>query len=884
MANANIVFGECYRELSTLLERYPFYELRDAILRSRVEPQFFHTLPFQTFGSGISQSQLVHDLIEHLERHGLLAARNETTGLLFQSLLELRPGLYRELRDVARFFAVELAPIDPDTEAAEPPPIPAELLEGRERSRLVDQLEQLLVRRSNVGVASRESEQLRLEANALARELHATGGVRRGQRVAGTLLEEVLGSGSFGTVWRARSAVTGGVVATKVFHLDKLGQGLMLPRFRRSIQMLRLLTQDLDCPASITRIRDVSDDGLAFSMDYAHCGTLETIQRFKWTIPVLLEKFRTICEACHFAHEKGIIHRDIKPGNILLNEDLQPRLIDFDISDALNSRIDYLGASTQGWLGTPVFGAPEQLLEGRNASRQSDVYSLGRLLHFMLLGGISPGMLTEHEPDLEDLSAVPLPIVDIVRKATRYNPRRRYPSVRAMIQDIDRCHTGLAAVRARLQLAYRWFKRNRTPLGVLAVGFAAAAAVWWYLDRLEHQRLQGVVEETMRLCIERSLHDGREGVRTELQTTDERRAHYDALPPDETRAAALDDLEKRRTILDQTMQTFAMLEASYVGSRVADGDLGSILTTFPDWRAALPPLPPILLPESSLYCADRGPMDCPTTRSSDADKKPSSQPKVTRSNAIASTTPIADRPPLTKNILPEILSDIVTSCAGKAWPMLSFTLGVRKQGDRVDAQQHEPVATHPAITCAIQMIDARAFDLSRIDENTRFVWRIDLVNPEAPSGYVESYREMDRQQQRSRQLDAKAAKQPREEARDSFKAAQGEAVRSARTAMKIAEGARGARPTHWLADYAHLATHAIQEYEHAHHYKAEEMRRYVMLRPVAPFCSRDLADAWGVAKEARKLLQTTAWAPYFANRANEHEPFKDFEGRCVADD
>ena len=876
MNTAIVLSAECYRALSQLLEKYPFFELREAVLLSRVDPRFFNALPNQTFSGVLSLSQMVHELIEHLGRHGLLESGSESACLLFQALLRVRPGLYFELRDVAAgFFAVQLAPIDPDMDVPERPRLSHEQLEGSQRTRLVVQLDQLLVHRSKLAETSRESERLRLEITALARELHATGGVRRGQLVAGTLLEEVLGSGTFGTVWRAQATVSGVTVATKVFHLDKLGQGLMLPRFRRSIQMLRALSEDPGCPPSINRIRDVSDDGLAFSMDYAHCGTLETMRRFKWSIVEILEKFRTICEACHFAHEKGIVHRDIKPGNILLNEDLQPLLIDFDISDALNSRVDSLGASTQGSLGTPVFGAPEQLAAARNASRQSDVFSLGRLLHFMLLGGLSPGMLTEHEPDLEDLSAVPLPIVEIVRKATRYDPRRRPASVRVMIQQIDRCHTGWAAIRARAQLARRWLKRNGTPLGALFLSLAVVAAVLQHIDQLEHQRLWGIVAETTKHCLDRALVDGRAGVEAELESTHERRVYYETLTPDETRVEALARLAARRTLLEQTMQTFAILEASNFGAGDGYGDLLSSLAALPDWRAALAPLPPILAPGPPPECTQDVVADCPVVPMGTGGRPGKKPGKL----GLAAAPPL-----LTKEIPPTILADIRAQCAGKAWPMLSFTLGVRKQGDRVDAQQHDPAASHPAITCAIQTIDARTFDLSKIDENTRFVWPVTLENPDAPVNYVKAYRKMDGHQQSSRKLAANAAKAPGDGARLAFEKAHGEAVLSARDAMGIARAARSARSLHWRADYALLAMHAIQEYEHADKYKDEAMRRIAELKTRTPGCSRDRDDAWKVADDASKLLSGTEWVQYFVKRAREHASFKDFERRCVADE
>jgi len=251
---------------------------------------------------------------------------------------------------------------------------------------------------------------------------------------------------------------------------------------------------------------------------------------------------------------------------------------------------------------------------------------------------------------------------------------------------------------------------------------------------------------------------------------------------------------------------------------------------------------------------------------------------------VSKVGPAAALPIFTKVIPPAILAEIMTRCAGKAWPMMAFTLGVRKQGDRVDAQQHEPAASHPAITCAIQTIDAGAFDLSKIDENTRFVWPVTLENPDAPVDYVKAYRKTGGYRRSTRKLAENAAMAASDGARLGFEKAQGDAVLSAREAMLIARAARSARPLHWRADYALLAMHAIQEYEHAHKNKDEAMRRIAELRTRTPGCSRDRDDAWKVADDASNLLAGTEWSQYFVKRAREHAPFKDFERRCVADE
>ncbi len=810
----------CLQALQVLLEKFPFHELRDALVRAGLEESFFHALPVASVQHGLAHAQVVHGVIEGLARRGVLVPGEPTVVRLLQSLLELRPGLFRELAALgSHHLDVALAPIDPDTDEATLVRLRPGQLEGHERGRLVDELEQLTVRRSNLPESAHESEALRLKISAIARELHATGGATRGQRVAGTILEDVIASGSFGTVWRARSATTGRPLATKVFHLDKLSQGLMMARFRRSIQTIKLLTSDPRCPRSILCIHDASVDLLAFSMDYARCGTFESLRKFQWPLAVVIAKFRAICEACHFAHEKGVIHRDIKPNNILLSDDLEPILIDFDISDATTSRIDYLGASTQGWLGTPVFGAPEQLTDARSATRQSDVFGLGRLLHYMLLDGQSPGMLTEHEPNLEDLSDRPSALVEIVRKATRYDPRRRHASVKDMIDELDRHHTGLAAVRVWLLRSGRWLRRHRSPVAVLVAGLALVLGLWRLRDAMERQQLVQTADRDLQKCRQQVV----EGQQRALIAAALRRP-----APALTPAPALAEPASTPPPAGRNEPSPAQRPLPRPAARppvAARVETVAAPAPPPDSPPAGKGIPPDLLRRITTECADLA------------------WPMVSFTISVrVDGGPLTPKRSASDNPHPAI--DCASKVIAAHEPRITATDG--------STAYHWPIA--------LEHSDAPDLYIARYRDMER---------------HLASSRRSERQGRDQTTLDA---------TRLYFGKSQAHAVAAAKIAEEIGRGvlARTRSMPDWPLHYAVVARLAIDLFERADRNKRLQWASSPGSTDRASNCSRDLDDAWRLAVDASERLAAHAkLRSFFVEKAEEHASYRNFEERCT---
>lgn len=435
-----------------------------------------------------SRRSLSHNSVRLLDRHGLIDHE------LIAALTRMRPNHSAQLRQIAD--RLQLARID-ETELKTVVWRPSEVGEASSRLKWVEMLERhLLIRERALDDTSRGAAEAEIDRHT--RLLRSRPIVGAGSVVAGARLERELGKGNFGTVWLARQLGSGVAVAIKIFNLDRLGDGVMMWRFRRSIRAMALLAKSRGVPASVPRLIEVAEDTLAFSMTYLNGGTLEQIERRGWSLSTKLSVFARVCEAVDFAHGVGIIHRDIKPANILLGPDGSPVLVDYDIADI---RFVTQLSVAHGGLGTPIFAAPEQLEDAEYADERSDIYSLGRLLHYLLLEG-SPGYQIERDPTLANLHRCPAALVAIVRRATQWDPRRRFPSVRALLGELARCQTGLAAVRARVLGAHRWVRHNTLLLAV--IGTISCSSLGFAVFQRDYAEVQAELaaskEESLRLA------------------------------------------------------------------------------------------------------------------------------------------------------------------------------------------------------------------------------------------------------------------------------------------------------------------------------------------------------------------------------------------------
>lgn len=252
---------------------------------------------------------------------------------------------------------------------------------------------------------------------------------------------ELIGRGGFATVYKARHIGLGSEVALKVMRRDLSEEENFVQRFQlEARQMARL-----DHP-NIVRVVDLDEDqGQVFiAMELVQGRDLRQLIKNQ---PLPLEQvvaiIRQVAEALDNAHSRGLVHRDVTPGNILVREDGVVKLADFGIVKALtNTRLTQTGAT----IGTPAYMSPEQT-QGHAVTNQSDIYSLGIVAYEMVTGrvpfsGDTPvvvGVKHVNEPPPPPSKISPRaqePVESVLLKALAKKPGDRYQTARSFAEEL----------------------------------------------------------------------------------------------------------------------------------------------------------------------------------------------------------------------------------------------------------------------------------------------------------------------------------------------------------------------------------------------------------------------------------------------------------------
>ena len=263
----------------------------------------------------------------------------------------------------------------------------------------------------------------------------------RGEPLRGYRLLEPLGEGSFGIVHRAIQPHVGREVAIKSIYPPLANDPAFVRRFEAEAQLVARLEHPHVVPL-YDYWRD--PDGAFLVMRYLPGGSLRRRLETSGPIapPELARILEQLCRALATAHRQGIVHRDVKPENVLLDEDANAYLSDFGIAqDLADPR-----ATRTGMLGTPEYLAPEQIL-GARLSPQTDVHGLGVLL-FEALTGEHPfaggsiaarleRILHEPLPSLRGWTELPPAVNDVVARATAKEPALRFPDVMSLAAAFD---------------------------------------------------------------------------------------------------------------------------------------------------------------------------------------------------------------------------------------------------------------------------------------------------------------------------------------------------------------------------------------------------------------------------------------------------------------
>ncbi len=350
------------------------------------------------------------------------------------------------------------------------------------------------------------------------------------------VLREV-GRGSMGIVFEARRRADGERVAVKLLPPSLTLTERALARFLREAELMRKVEH-----AGIARVLDLGRSGRLswFVMEFVDGQNLE--RRLEvGPLPVRDAASLTaeVAAALHFAHERGIVHRDIKPGNLIVRDDRSVVITDFGLARETGT-----GSMTESGaiVGTPMYMAPEQVLGERTAvGARSDVYGLGATLYTLLAGrppfeGPTAQSVLKQVLDAPPIrlrrrrAEVPPALEAIVHKAMERHPELRYGSCAELRDDLQAFLSGQrvgARMPGPVQRAWRYTSERPVPTTLAVATIALAIGAYALLQEGRTRELQSELTEAERLVAEAA--GGRDERGSTLSPDDRRSRLFDAV-------------------------------------------------------------------------------------------------------------------------------------------------------------------------------------------------------------------------------------------------------------------------------------------------------------------------------------------------------------------
>lgn len=344
-------------------------------------------------------------------------------------------------------------------------------------------------------------------------------------------LLEVIGRGAMGVVYRAKQISLNREVAVKMIRGSFLSTESDVARFRQEAEAAANLKHPNIVP--IYEIREI-DDIVFFSMELLDGGSMsDRMKEMRRHPREVVEKLALIARAMHVAHINGIIHRDVKPSNILLDSEGKPYLTDFGLAKNTSSE---LGHTLSGHLiGTPGYMAPEQASKNQSLTILADVYSLGAVLYEILTG--KPPFTGESLMEVLELLRESRPespsrlnpevnrdLETIAMKCLEREPGNRYSSANHLADELERWLRGEpieARPVGRLVRTGQWIKRQPVLAGAigLAIVLLLTLAIGGPISALRETRLKEEAQTS-----EANTREARDQLRRELYASEMRLA------------------------------------------------------------------------------------------------------------------------------------------------------------------------------------------------------------------------------------------------------------------------------------------------------------------------------------------------------------------------
>ena len=307
------------------------------------------------------------------------------------------------------------------------------------------------------------------------------------------VIDREIGHGGMAKVYLARDVRHGRSVAVKVLY-PEIAAAIGAERFLREIQVAARLRHPHILPLFDSgEASDPHDSAggrvLFYVMPYVAGESLRDRLRRDGALPATdaLRIAREVADALDYAHREGVIHRDIKPDNILL-DDRHALVTDFGIARAVTQENTAQTLTSTGILiGTPAYMSPEQVGGDATLDGRSDIYALGCVLYEMLAGkppfagGSVQAVMTKRlaaaAPPIPE--NFPTPAASIVTTAMQLAPDARYRSARDMVDALDAVSTSGAGVIAPVTAPKPSVRRRRTTIAIASVAVLAVSAVLW---------------------------------------------------------------------------------------------------------------------------------------------------------------------------------------------------------------------------------------------------------------------------------------------------------------------------------------------------------------------------------------------------------------------